>query len=137
MLDEDYLEFPGARQVFQLTRTRTTTDRDSGQLKTSVEVAYGITSLPRAKADAARLLQIIRDHWAIENGVFHVRDQTLGEDDCRVRTGSAPIVLAAMRNLVINLLNHMGVANKAAQLRRFAANPNNAIRLLHGGTGEN
>lgn len=42
-----------------------------------------------------------------------------------------------MRNLAINLLNHMGVQNKAAQLRRFAADPAAAIRLLHGGTGEN
>jgi hypothetical protein len=29
----------------------------------------------------------------IENGVFHVRDVTLGEDGCRVRTGSAAMIL--------------------------------------------
>jgi hypothetical protein len=37
----------------------------------------------------------------IESGVFHVRDVTLGEDGCRVRTGGAPMILSTMRNVVL------------------------------------
>lgn len=127
-LDEDDLDFPGVAQCFRLTRTRTLRDRASGQLKTSTEPVYGITSLTREQADAARLLSIVRAHWRIENQVFHVRDQTLGEDACRVRTGSAPVIFATLRNSVLNVLQHLGVANRAAQLRTFCAQP---VKALH------
>ena len=50
------------------------------------ETVYGITSLPRDQAHAARLLELNRHHWAIENSVLYVRDETLGEDRSRSRT---------------------------------------------------
>jgi hypothetical protein len=31
------------------------------------EVVHGITSLPLEKADAKRLLELVRGHWQIEN----------------------------------------------------------------------
>ena len=47
----------------------------------TVEVAYFVTSLSRERADAARLLKLIRGRWgAIENGLHDVRDEVLGED---------------------------------------------------------
>jgi len=51
-----------------------------------------------------RLLAYLRNHWRIENELHSVRDVTLGEDACRVRSGDAPQVLAAIRNAVIHLL---------------------------------
>ena len=66
----------------------------------------------------------------IENGVFHVRDVTLGEDGCRVRTGGAAMILSTMRNVVLNLLSRMGVTNKAAALRRHSAHPGEALALV-------
>jgi predicted transposase YbfD/YdcC len=120
----DYLGWPGVQQCFKLTRSRTI------QGKTSKETVLGITSLSREKADAKFLLKLTRDHWGIENGVFHVRDMTLGEDACRVRTGPAPLILSTLRNAIINLLNKAGVNNKAATLRRHAAVPAEALALL-------
>ena len=67
---------------------------------------------------------------------FYVRDVTLGEDHCRVRTGSAPIILATLRNIAINLLNGNAVKNKAAALRRHAAHPHEALALIRGPGGE-
>lgn len=61
-LDGDYLDFPGVRQCFQLTRTRTLRDRATGEFRTTTETVYGITSLPRDRADAGRLLAIVRSH---------------------------------------------------------------------------
>jgi predicted transposase YbfD/YdcC len=86
------------RQGFELTRERTVRG------KKTVEAAYGVTSLSPDRADATTLLKLVRDHWAIENELHYVRDVTLREDACRVRSGSAPHVLAALRNAVVHLL---------------------------------
>lgn len=136
-LDGDYLDFPGVAQCFKLTRTRRLQDRSTGELKSTTEIAYGITSLGRDQADAKRLLEVVRGHWGIENKVFHVRDQTLGEDACRVRKQSAPVVFSTLRNTVVNVLGVLGVKNKAAQLRRFCADPVKALQALHHKIREN
>jgi predicted transposase YbfD/YdcC len=136
-LDEQYLDFPGVRQCFKLTRSRTLRDRITGELKTTTETVLGITSLGREKVDAEQLLSIVRSHWGIENKVFYVRDQTMGEDACRVRKDSAPAILSTLRNGVLNLLQQMGVSNRAAQLRRFCADPVKALEALRSKITEN
>ena len=79
----------------------------------------------------------MRDHWGIENKVFHVRDQTMGEDACRVRKRSAPVVLATIRNVVLGVMSVMGVTNRAAQSRTFCADPVKAIQALQRRISEN
>lgn len=45
----------------------------------TIEVVYYITSLPRSKTNAQRLLTMIRRHWGvIENGLHYIRDVALG-----------------------------------------------------------
>jgi hypothetical protein len=117
-------KWPGLAQGFELVRERT----EKG--KTTVEVVYGITSLRPEQADAARLLGVVRDHWRIENCLHYVRDVTLGEDACRVRKGSAPQVLAALRNAVVHLLAGVEAENRAAAIERLATRPNEALGLL-------
>ena len=121
----DYVDWPDLAQAFKLVRRRTLHG------KTTTETVYGITSLPGDQADADTLLRLTREHWGIENRVFYVRDVTMGEDHCRVRTGSAPMILATLRNLALNLLNAHAVTNKAAALRRHAAHPHEALALIH------
>jgi len=82
---------------------------------------YFITSVPRAMANASQLLGWARGHWSIENGSHYVRDVTLGEDASRIRTGSGPEVMAALRNLAVGFLRSTGVTNIAEALRRNAA----------------
>src|SRR5262249_53772256 len=89
-----YLDWPDVGQVFELERVRVVGG------KRSVDGVHGITSLRRDQADAARLLGLAAGHWGGGNGLHYVRDVTLGEDACRVRTGSAPQILAALRNAV-------------------------------------
>ena len=120
----DHLKWPGVKQVCRLERT--TTRRG----KTTCDVAYAITSVPRAKADAARLLEWWRGHWGIENKVHWVRDETFGEDRSRVRTGAAPQVLAAVRNLVINWLRSHTIVNIAQAVRENAWNPQRLFATL-------
>lgn len=94
------------------------------------EWGYALTSLPPERADAARLEQLWRGHWQIENGLHYVRDMTLGEDACQVRSDRAPANFAACRNAALNLLRQTGVTNVAAALRRYAMYPRETLALL-------
>ncbi len=120
----EYLAWPGVQQVFQVTSTVTRKGR------TRQQVRYGLTSLAPERANAARLLQARRGHWAIENRLHYVRDVTFGEDASRVRSGAAPQVMAALRNAVLGLLRRWRTTNVAAALRTLAWTPGAALKLL-------
>jgi hypothetical protein len=125
----DYLDWPEVGQAFRLTRER----RVKGI--TTVEVVYGITSQGRMKADATRLLERTRSHWGIENGLHYTRDETLGEDRCRVRRGNAPRVLASLRNVAVHILRGIDAPSRAAATRELSVHPEEALRfLLHPGS---
>jgi hypothetical protein len=108
----EYLDWPGVGQVGQV---RSLVTRDG---KTTSEVRSFITSAPRSEAGAGTLLKWARGHWSIENRSHHVRDVTMGEDASRIRKGSGPQVMAALRNATIGLLRVTGATNIAAALRR-------------------
>jgi predicted transposase YbfD/YdcC len=117
-------QWAGVAQVFRLTRTV----HEHGRTRT--EVVYGITSLAPARASAARLLQLVRDHWAIENRLHWRRDVTLREDHCQVRKGDAPRVLAVLNSFLLAVLDFLRVSNVPQQMRFFDAHPLQAVRLL-------
>lgn len=119
------VNWPGARQVILLRR-----ERRVGAKSAVEEYHCGVTSCSPRQATAGQLLEAIRGHWGIENRLFHVRDVTLGEDACRVRTGAAPQVMAALRNTVLALLNRAGWKNKAAALRRYSAHYPEALAIV-------
>lgn len=120
------LHWPGVAQVLLVHRQR----RIKG--KASVEICCGITSRDAGRATADTLLTFTREHWGIENRLHYVRDVTLGEDACRVRSGAAPHFLAVCRNLVVGLVRDAGWTNCAAALRRYAARPHEALALIRG-----
>lgn len=118
------------RQVFRVTRQRTFRDRETGALKTSTDVAYGITDLSRAQANAQRLLEFNRGHWGIENKTHYPRDVTFGEDAHQAKTRHGPQHLAAARNTAITLCRLYGYLNLAAARRDFAWNPQRLFARL-------
>ena len=124
----DYLRpnWPLVQQVAQLTRTVTV--KRTG--KHTQETVYLITDLPPALASPSRLLELNRAHWGIENGLHYVRDVSFGEDRSRLRSGQAPQILAALRNLVITLIHRQGSCHIAASRRHFASFPAFALHLL-------
>src|SRR5205085_11890678 len=79
------------------------------------ETAVADTSLGPQRGSAARLLDMARGHWRIENELHWVKDVVLGEDACRVRTEGGPQLLAGLRN---------------AALRHLAAFPEKAVQLV-------
>ena len=119
-----WIEFHGAAQVAQLRRTVTRRGRKT------VEVVYLITSADARTAPPATLAAWVQGHWGIENRLHWVRDVTFDEDRSQVRTGAAPQVMAALRNLVISLLRLAGWANIAEALRHHAADNQRPLALL-------
>jgi len=113
----------GLKAICRIERIRELKDRCSRQ------VIYAITSLDPALVGAAGLLQLSRDHWQIENSLFHVRDVTFREDHCRVRSGSAPQALAAIRDATLNLIRKTGQKPRPAR-EAFAEQKWKAIRLV-------
>jgi predicted transposase YbfD/YdcC len=119
-----YLDWPHAAQVCAIERAVTRKG------ETSRETAYAVTSLAPDLAPPATLQATWRGHWGIENRLHWVRDVTLGEDKSQVRTGSAPQVMAAVRNTAIAVVRRAGYANVAEGLRHFAAHPHHALAML-------
>lgn len=119
-----YLDWPGAKQVCLLERVR----RVKGEETT--EGVCAITSLAPERASAARLLGLARGHWEIENRLHWVRDMSLGEDACRVRSGAAPQVLCGLRNTVLYVLRATGLVRIAEALRHLAARPDEAVQRV-------
>jgi predicted transposase YbfD/YdcC len=119
-------DWAGIAQVFRIRRTV----KEKGEER--VEIVYGITNLPRKKANAKRILELNRKHWLIENRLHYRRDVTLGEDASQVRSAGAPEVLAALNGGLLALLDFLGVRNVAKQMRHFCAHPREALQLLLG-----
>lgn len=118
-----HLDWPGVQQVCKIERV----SERKGKL--TREVRYAITSLGD-EVGARQLLRHVRGHWGIENRLHYVRDVTFGEDASQVRTGSAPEVMAALRNVVIGVLRQAGATNIAAALREVGWQRGTALRLL-------
>jgi predicted transposase YbfD/YdcC len=81
-----YSNWPGLAQVFQ--GARRIIIKKTGEVCT--EVVAGVTSLLQERADARRLLALVRGHWRIENQSYRVRNVTFEEDRAQVRCGNIP-----------------------------------------------
>ncbi|HEV2121407.1 MAG TPA: ISAs1 family transposase [Chloroflexota bacterium] len=120
--------WPHLQQVCRVERRRTVYAH--GRTTHEVEVSYAITSFPPDRADARTLLAYLRGHWRIENTLHSVRDVTFDEDCSQTRTGAAPQLMAAIRNLALALLRRAGHANIAAALRTYAGRAHHAVGLV-------
>jgi predicted transposase YbfD/YdcC len=121
-----YIQWPHIEQVFKIERE--VEEISTGKHRS--EVSYGITSLTREEASAERLLEIVRRHWGIENGLHYRKDKTLREDYCRLRRGEAAQVMAVINNLIIGLVLRQGISNLAAARRSYSANPLEGLNII-------
>jgi predicted transposase YbfD/YdcC len=122
----NHFGLPYAAQVLQVTRKT----RDQRSQRWRTVTIYAITSLTHAQASPARLADLIRGHWTIENGLHWVRDVTFAEDASQLRTGTGPQVMACLRNLTIGVLSRAGPVNLAAALRHHARDPRRPLATL-------
>ena len=120
----DWIDWPGARQVAQLRRTRTIDGRKT------VEVVYLITSLDARQTSPVDLADLIQSHWGIENRLHWVRDVTFDEDRHQFHTGHGPAVMATLRNTAISLHRLAGAVSIAAALRHHSRDPLRPLQLI-------
>lgn len=118
LADPDYLDYLRRRAEWKSLQTliRVRAERHIGQRR-SVETRYYISSLAN---NAPKLLQCIRAHWGIENGLHWVLDIAFREDESRVRKDHGPENMAVLRHIALNLLKHehtarVGIKNKRLQ----------------------
>jgi predicted transposase YbfD/YdcC len=121
-----YSELPGLQQVLRIERRVT----DKRTANVTDEVTYGVASLTAHQAQAKQLAAYTRGHWGIENRLHWVRDVDYAEDLSRVRSGNAPQVMAAIRNLAISLMRLSGFDSVAAAIRHYAAHQPAATFLV-------
>jgi len=80
------------------------------------ETRFYISSL---ESDARQLLQAVRSHWGIENGLHWVLDIAFREDDSRIRTDHAPENMAVLRHIALNLLKQEQSAKCGIHAKRL------------------
>jgi predicted transposase YbfD/YdcC len=113
--------FPHAVQAVRIVRRRRPL---RGRWKTTT--TYMITSLTPFQAGPALLARWARRHWGIE-ALHWIRDNLFDEDRSQVRTGNAPQVMAALRNLAITALRLAGITTITAAMRDHARNPDKPL----------
>ena len=118
--------FPHARQVIQIIRDRVSVATG----ERSREIVYAICSVAFEHAHPRTIASWLRDHWSIENAVHWVRDVTFDEDRSTVRTGTAPQVMASLRNTALNLHRLAGADNIAEACRVTAFRADRGLNLL-------
>jgi predicted transposase YbfD/YdcC len=104
-------QWVGLQTLVKVRRERRLADR------TTLETHYYISSL---SGSALVLLNAIRAHWGIENGLHWVLDVAFHEDNQRTRVGASPQNFAVLRHIALNLLKHetsLKVGVKAKRLR--------------------
>jgi predicted transposase YbfD/YdcC len=123
----DFLDWPYLEQVFQLERRFTILKSKEVQS----HVVYGFTSMTRDQVSPARLLEMIRSYWRIENCLHYRRDVTLLEDRTRMTCKRAARALACINNLILGMLaKHQRFPFAPSARRYFNAFPMEAINLV-------
>ena len=100
----DELGFPGVRQGVMLEKERV--DIATGEV--SRERWYLLTSLSSRRCAPKELLQVIRNHWSVENSLHHVKDRSWDEDVHTLRRPGLGEVYASLVNTALNALRLEG-----------------------------
>lgn len=104
-------DWPGLKGVIMVESQR------EFAAKTQCETRFYITSLT---LEAALSGPMIRQHWAIENGLHWVMDMTFRDDECRIRTEHAPANFTTLRHMAHNLVRK-APGKDSIRLRRKTA----------------
>ena len=93
-----YSTFPGLSSVIKVKKRVKHLKR--GEWVESEQ--YAMTSL--SDIDPKRALSLVQGHWGIENRLFHVKDDSFGEDRHVMQHHGSGAVLSLLRNAAVTLL---------------------------------
>ena len=124
---DGYAALHGRRQAMRIEREREI-------LKTgerSVEATWCLTSLGPERAGPEQLLELVRNHWTIENRVHYVRDFTYDEDRCRAHVRHMPRNLSCLTNAAIAIVRCGGRFSYMPEANRhYAARAQEALDAI-------
>jgi predicted transposase YbfD/YdcC len=86
--------------------------------KTEIHTRYYISSLA---GKAERFLEVIREHWGIENCVHWVLDMAFNEDQSRLHKDHGAENFAVIRHIALNLLRNERTAKVGMKAKRLKA----------------
>jgi predicted transposase YbfD/YdcC len=92
--------WPGLAAIAKVVRTRETTSKTGPS--TTRENAYYLLSVPLSPA---RLGQVARSHWGVENRLHWVLNVVMNESQVRSRRDNSPYNLAILRHMALNLMH--------------------------------
>jgi hypothetical protein len=98
--------FPHAQQAAEMHRFIERPVKPHAKKQPEVEVEFLLTSLAPQELNAARMLDLDRQYWGIENGL-HLRLDVAGQEDkSRVRSRRAAFILALFRRAANSFAVH-------------------------------
>jgi predicted transposase YbfD/YdcC len=115
-------KWPGLQTISKITSTRII------GAKTTTDIRFYISS---DAPSAAKILSNTRSHWAIENSLHYVLDMSFGEDACRIRKDNAPLAVATIRHVALNLLQAAKIKRESIKkLRKKAGWDNQTLKRI-------
>lgn len=96
-----YSDFPGLSSAIKIVK-RVKRLKDGSVVES---VQYAVSSL--SNISPLRALSLVRGHWGIENSLFHVKDDSFGEDRHVLQKHSSGEILSLLRNAAVSLLRGM------------------------------
>ncbi len=120
--------FPGLSNVIKVTERVKHLRR--GEWVESEQ--YAVTSL--SDIDPKRALSLVRGHWRIENSMFHVKDDSFGEDRHVMQHHGSGAVLSLLRNVALTLLrapDHCGRCRNRSQAEHRDSAFNQLLHYFH------
>ncbi len=118
--------WPGAQWCGWIRRKRKPAAGTSWQVSEQIWVAGAAFEL---RLEAQLAAAWLRGHWAIENGVFRIRDVTYDED--RLHGRAIGVGLSSIRNVAINIIRFLGYDFIPDGHRAIAAMPHSGLHLLN------
>src|SRR3982751_658092 len=114
--------WPNLQSIARITATRVIGN------KTTTEVR---SYLADRAPEPMRLLADTRSHWAMENTLHWTLDMSFGEDACRIRKDNAPLAIATIRHVALNLLQAAKQKRDSIKrLRKKAGWDNNTLKRI-------
>jgi len=114
------------RCAIQVCRHTEVFDTAHDEWKPRSETAWYLCSRELSAQEAQRS---VREHWAVENRLHHVRDVTFGEDASRIRT--QPGLFAQLRTCALNLLRQEGYTNIKGARQTVGWSERTMLAMLH------
>jgi predicted transposase YbfD/YdcC len=128
-VDSERTGFAHARQAV-LSR-REVTRKKTGEVTAGRRLFISSVTFARhPRHNAARLAQLVRGHWTVENNIHWLRDAVGREDACRCRHHNQAAALALLRTALLAPVRAAGHHSLTAAVELFAQNKTAALRII-------